>query len=205
VSHTITLDPETFTMVKYDAGELLAIAEDAATAVGVPDDVGIAIEVDEALPHPLVASAAEITDGSIALWFSGGSFEDPQYQAQLHPAISRTELAAALLRARDRLDGGFEDAPPDVELSERQRAIWDVYAEGRVARLAGFTVKEPRRRYTYRLRCGFNDVADAEYERLWVTPSLTWAQLGEIEERLAAADPRPTTKKPLRNPSLRRS
>jgi hypothetical protein len=205
VSHQIRLTPEAFTMVKFDAAELLAIAEDAATAVGVPDDVGIAIEVDEALPHPLVASLVEINDGSIALWFSGGTFEDPQYQAQLHPAISRTELAAALLRARDRLDGGFEDAPPDVELSERQRAIWDVYAEGRVARLAGFTVKEPRRRYTYRLRCGFNDVADAEYERLWVTPSLTWAQLGEIEERLAAADPRPTTKKPLRNPSLRRS
>jgi hypothetical protein len=197
--------PEAFTMVKFDAAELLAIAEDAATAVGVPDDVGIAIEVDEALPHPLVASLVEINDGSIALWFSGGTFEDPQYQAQLHPLNSKTELAAALLRARDRLDGGFEDAPSDTDLTERQRAIWDVYAEGRVARLGGFTVKEPRRRYTYRLRCGFNDVADAEYERLWVASSLTWAQLGEIEQRLADADPRPAAKKPLRKVSLRNS
>jgi hypothetical protein len=206
VSHSIRLTPEAFTMVKFDAGELLALAEEAATAVGVPDDVGIAIEVDEALPHPLVASVAEIKDGSIALWFTGGAFEDPQYQAQLQPAISKTELAAALLRARDRLDGGFEDAPPDAELSERQRAIWDVYAEGRVSRLDGFTVKEPRRRYTYRLRAGFNDVADAEYEKLWAAPSLTWAGLSEIEERVAAADTRPAAKRTaVRKVSLRQT
>jgi hypothetical protein len=202
VSHTITLDPETFTMVKFDAGELLALAEDAATAVGVPDDVGISIEIDEALPHPLVASVVWIADGSIGMWFSGGTFEDPQHQAMLQPDISRAELAAALLRARDRIDGGFEEAPADDQLSERQRAIWDVHAEGRASRL-GFLVKEPRRRYTFRLRAGFNDVADAAYEQLWAGSSLTWAQLTEIDERLAAADPRPVAKKPLRNPSLR--
>ena len=117
---------------------------------------------------------------------------------------SKAELTGALLRARDRLDGGFEDAPPDGELSERQRGIWDVYTEGRISRL-GFHVNEPRRRYSYRLRAGFNDVADSEYEQLWAATALTWAQLSEIEERLVAADPRPATKKPLRNPSLRAS
>jgi hypothetical protein len=203
VTHTITLDPETFPMVKVDAAELLAIAEEAATAAGVADDVSIAIEVDEALPHPLIAHMSWIADdGSVGLWFSGGTFEDPQHQAMLHPANSKAELTGAFLRARDRLDGGFEDAPPDGELSERQRAIWDVYTEGRIVRL-GCHVNEPRRRYSYRLRAGFNDVADAEYEQLWAATALTWAQLSEIEERLAAADPRPATKKPLRNPSLR--
>ena len=105
--------------------------------------------------------------------------------------VSKTELGAAFLRGRDRLDGGFEDAPPDGEISERQRAIWDVYTDGRLARLGGFLMNEPRRRYSYRLRCGFNDVADAEYERLWSAESLSWAELEEIEGRLAAADPRP--------------
>jgi hypothetical protein len=203
VTHTFTLNPETFTLVKFDAAELLALAEESATAAGVPDDVAIAIEVDEALPHPLIAHMSWIADdGSIGLWFSGGTFEDPQHQSMLHPENSKAELAGALLRARDRLDGGFEDAPPDGELSERQRGIWDVYTEGRVARL-GFHVNEPRRRYSYRLRAGFNDVADAEYEQLWVATALTWAQLSGIEERLAAADTRPAAKKPLRNPSLR--
>jgi hypothetical protein len=205
VTHRITLDPEAFTMVKYDAGELVALADEAATAVGVPDEVAISIQVDEALPHPLIASMVWIDDGTIGMWFSGGSFEDPQRQAELHPDNSRTELAAAFLRARDRLDGGFEDAPPDGDLTERQRAIWDVYAEGRAARL-GFTVKEPRRRYTYRLRCGFNDVADGEYEQLWAASSLSWSQLEEIEARVAAADSRPEPKRSsLRKVSLRQS
>jgi hypothetical protein len=205
VSHSFTLNPETFTLVKFDAAELLALAEESATAAGVPDDVAVAIDVDEALPHPLIAHMSWINeDGSIGLWFSGGTFEDPQHQAMLHPENSKAELAAAFLRALDRRDGGFEDAPADGELSERQRSIWDVYTEGRVVRL-GYHVNEPRRRYSYRLRAGFNDVADAEYEQLWAATALTWAQLCEIEERLAAADPRPAAKKPLRNPSLRAS
>jgi hypothetical protein len=138
VSHRITVQPETFTMVKFDAGEFLAIAEDAATAVGVPDDVAIAIEVDEALPLPLIGSAAAVSDDGLALWFTGGAFEDPRYQAQLEPIVSRAELGAAILRGLDRRAGGFADAPPDEEISDRQRAIWDVYAEGRLARLDGF-------------------------------------------------------------------
>jgi hypothetical protein len=203
VSHTFSLTPEAFTLVKFDAAELLAIAEDAATRVDVPDGVSITIEVDEALPGPLIASAAEAIDGNLAFWFSGGCFEDPKRQSMLEPEMSRTELAAAFLRGRDRLDGGFEDAPADSEISERQRAIWDVYAEGRLKQAGGFLLNEARRRYTFRLRCGFNDIADAEYDRLWGASALTWAELEAVEARIAAADPRPAPKKSLRDPSLR--
>jgi hypothetical protein len=204
VSHTISITPETFTLVKYDAAELLAIAQDAAKIVGVPEDVAIDIEVDEALPGPLIASASEAEPGKLSFWFSGGCFEDPKYQAALQPEMSKTELAAAFLRGRDRLDGGFESAPSDAEISERQR-IWDVYTEGRLRRLGGFQINEARRRYTYRLRAGFSDVADAEYDRLWVADSLTWSELEAIEGRLAAADTRPALKKSLREPSLRQT
>jgi hypothetical protein len=203
VSHTISLTPEAFTLVKFDAAELVALARDAAATVGVPDGVSIAIEVDEALPGPLIASAAEVTDGNLSFWFSGGCFEDPKRQAVLEPEMSRTELGAAFLRGRDRLDGGFEDAPADSDISERQRAMWDVYADGRLNRQGGFVINEARRRYTFRLRCGFNDVADAEYDRLWQAPSLSWAELEAAESRIAAADPRPAPKKSLRDPSLR--
>ncbi len=203
VSHTISLTPEAFTLVKYDAAELLAIAEDAASAVGVPDGVTIAIDVDEALPGPLIASASEVADGNLSFWFSGGCFEDPKRQSILEPEMSRTELGAAFLRGRDRLDGGFEDAPADGEISERQRAIWDVYAEGRLNQRGGFQINEARRRYTFRLRCGFNDVADAEYDRLWAATALSWAELERIEGRIEAADSRPAPKKSLRDPSLR--
>jgi hypothetical protein len=203
VSYEISLTPEAFTLVKFDAAELLAIAQKAADAVGVPTGIKIDIEVDEALPHPLIASASEVGDGTMSLWFTGGSFEDSKHQAMLTPEGSLLELASAFLRGRDRLDGGFEDAPPDGEISERQRVIWDTYTEGRLNRQGGYLINEPRRRYTYRLRCGFNDVADAEYERLWKAESLTWAELEEIESRVVAADPRPAARKPLRNETLR--
>jgi hypothetical protein len=203
VTYDISLTPEAFTLVKFDAAELLAIAQTAAERVGVPAGLTIDIEVDEALPHPLIASASEVGDGTMSLWFSGGSFEDSKHQAVLTPEGSLMELASAFLRGRDRLDGGFEDAPPDGEISERQRVIWDTYTEGRLERQGGYLINEPRRRYTYRLRCGFSDVADAEYERLRNADSLSWAELIEIESRLAAADPRPALKKPLRNETLR--
>jgi hypothetical protein len=206
VSHQLRLTPEAFTLVKFDAAELLALAEEAATAVGIPDDVAITIEVDEALPLPLIASVSDVADGALALWFSGGSFEDPRYQAQLQPETSKSELGVALLRGYDRLAGGFADAPADVELTDRQRAIWDVYAEGRLDRIDGFVVREPRRRYTYRLRAGFNDVADGEYEKLWRAASLTWSDLLAIDERLAEADTRPQAKRaPVRKATLRQS
>ena len=73
----------------------------------------------------------------------------------------------------------------------------------RIHRAGGFVINEARRRYTFRLRCGFNDVADAEYDRLWQAPTLSWAELEEAESRVAAADPRPAPKKSLRDPSLR--
>ena len=72
-------------------------------------------------------------------------------------------------------------------------------------RLGGFVINEARRRYSYRLRAGFNDVADAEYERLWTAERLSWSELEAIESTLAAADPRPAAKKPIRQPSLRNS
>ncbi len=109
MSHTFTLTPEEFTLVKYDAAELLVIAEDAATRVGVPDGVSITIDVDEALPGPLIASAAEVADGNLAFWFSGGCFEDPKRQSMLEPEMSRTELVQALLD-----DWQFPATDPEV-------------------------------------------------------------------------------------------
>ncbi len=202
MSHSIRLTPEAFTLVKYDAGELLAIAEAAASSVGVPEDVAISIEVDEALPNPLVASLVDIVEGTVTCWFTGGTFEDPQHQAELQRDTAMVELAAVFLRARDRLGGGFESAAPDGEISDRQRAIWDVYTDGRLGR-QGFRLNEARRRYAYRLQAGFNDVADAEYEKAWAATAMTWDELLAVEARLAEADPRPVGKKPIRRESLR--
>ena len=201
----VTLVPAEFTLVKFDADQVRALIDETLAEIAFPTDVDVTVEVDEVLPHPLTASTADVTDRQANLWFTGGCFESPQRQTGLSVDNTRVELGSALLRAKDRLSGGFEDAPPDDELDERQRTIWEAYAEGRLVRL-GFPVREQRRRYTFRLYAGFNDVADATFEQLWSSDAtLSWRELAATSERLAAADTRPERRKSLRRESLRQS
>lgn len=201
---TVTLVPEQFTLVKFDADEVRALIADTMATIGFPDDVDVTVEVDEVLPHPLTASVVELDDGGVRLWFTGGCFESPQRQTGLSVDHTRVELASSLYRAMDRLSGGFEDAPADDELDDRTRNLWDAYAEAR-ARAAGFPIREQRRRYTFRLYCGFNDVADAELDRIWSGGTLTWADTEATAERLAAVDTRPERRKSLRQETLRKA
>jgi hypothetical protein len=200
----VSLVPEEFTLVKFDASEVRGLVESAIADTGFPADVDVTVEVDEVLPHPLTASVVEIIDGAVTLWFTGGCFESPQRTTGLSVGHTKVELAAALLRAKDRLSGGFELAPEDDALTDRQRALWDAYAEARAAAL-GYPVREQRRRYVFRLYCGFNDVADAEFDRLWSGGTLDWPELEATADRLAEADTRPQAKKALRRDSLRQT
>ena len=201
---SVTLIPAEFTLVKFNADEVRALISEMIVAVGFPPDVPVTVEMDEVLPHPLTASSVEIRDGSAMLWFTGGCFENPKRQTGMSVENTRVELGAALCRAKDRLSAGFADAPSDDELDDRQRGIWDASAEGRVARL-GFPVREPRRRYMFRLFAGFNDVADAAFERLWAAEELTWSELAATSDELAAVDTRPPRRKSLRRESLRQT
>jgi hypothetical protein len=198
----VTLTPAEFTLVKFDAEEVRSLIAEAAAAVGFPEDIDVSVDVDEVLPHPLTASSVEIIDGTARLWFTGGCFESPQRQTGLSVENTRVELGSGLLRAKDRLSGGFEQAPADDDLDERQRTLWDAYAEGRLQAL-GFPVRVQRRRYTFRLYAGFNDVADAAFERIVSGAPLTWDDIRGLSEQLAAADTRPERKKSIRKESLR--
>ena len=198
----ITLIPAEFTLVKFDADQVRELIAQTIAEVGFPADVAVTVEVDEVLPHPLTASLVDIADGEAKLWFTGGCFESPQRQTGLSVDHTRVELGSALLRAKDRLSEGFANAPRDEELDDRQRTIWDAYAEGRLVAL-GYPVRVQRRRYTFRLYGGFNDVADAAFARLWSGDALTWDDLVMMADELVAADTRPTRKKSLRKETLR--
>ncbi len=202
----VSIVPEQFTLVEFDAERVKAIAAEVAKSVAFPSDVDIHIEVDEVLPAPLNSSQADYLEGRADLWFTGGAFEDTHKGRNIDEVLTRCGLGASLLRVKDRISGGFEDAPNDSEISERQRALWDAYADGRLTRIEGFVIREPRRRYVYRLECGFNDVADAAYDQLWASDATTWADLLEIEARLIEADPTERGAKPsVRRISLRQT
>jgi hypothetical protein len=198
----ITLVPAEFTLVKFDTAQVRELIAAALVDTGFPTDVDVTIEVDEVLPHPLTASIVDIVDGAPRLWFTGGCFENPQRAAGLSVENTKVELATALFRAMDRLSGGFESAPADDALTDRQRTVWDTYAESRTAAL-GYPVRVQRRRYVFRLYGGFNDVADAEFDRLWAGGTLDWDGLEATAQRLADADTRPEAKKSIRRETLR--
>jgi len=200
----VTLVPAEFTLVKFDGDEVRRLIVETMATIGFPEDVDVTIEVDEVLPHPITASVVDAGDGAATLWFTGGCFENPQRQAGLSVDNTRVELASGLFRAMDRLHGGFEEAPADDQLDDRERALWEAYAEARAAAL-GLPVRVQRRRYAFRLYGGFNDVADAEFERIWGGANLTWDEVRTISERLAAADTRPERKRALRRENLRQA
>jgi len=187
----LTIVPEEFTLVLYDAAAVRSVFEEVAALVGFPADVPISLEVDEELGQPLTGSYVDVRDGVLHLWYSGGNVEDTRRSRHLDVARARREFAMGLLRGMDRLDERFRDAPADDELSDAQRALWDVSAEGRAER-AGIPMRPDRARYVYRLACGFTDAADAEYDRLRGGGATSWADLATTAARLApnAATPR---------------
>ncbi|MCI0636419.1 MAG: hypothetical protein L0206_21255, partial [Actinobacteria bacterium] len=187
-----------------EAGIIAGIAEELAARTGLPDDVAVAIEVDEELPLPLTGSAVAVDDSGVQLWFSGANFENGKHRGSFDEPTARSDLANNLFRARDRLQSGFAGAPPDEELSDAQRGVWDAWAEGRTARLGEF-VRRVRRQYQFRLYNGFTDVADAAFDRLWSGDDFSWDELEAIRQECAAADPRPAPKRKsaIRKESLR--
>jgi hypothetical protein len=183
----ITVTPDPFTLIKFSAAEIGAIAEDAAAFVGLPSGVDIQIDVDEELFAPLVGHFSDVVDGKLVIWISGGNFEDSRNPLHFSPAQAKRDLTLALFRGKDRLSDEFKDAPPDRELSRAERAAWDAYSNGRASRL-GVPTRHQASLYEFRLQHGFTDVADAAFERLWDAPSMSWSGIREICKETGAVD-----------------
>jgi hypothetical protein len=184
---TISLVPEQFTLVPFDAAEVVATVADVAALVGFPTDVDIVLEVDEELFPPLVGQAADVVDGVARLWISGANLEDVKRPRHFSPERARFDLTILLLRAKDRLGEAFADAPAESQLTLAERAAWDVWSEGRAGRL-GLPTRRQRRLYDFRLQHGFTDAADAAFERLWDAGSLTWGAVREVCKETGAVD-----------------
>jgi hypothetical protein len=190
---TAKVNPDPFHLVNYDTAQISAIVDDVAAQIDFPRDIDIELTVDEQLPHPILGTFADVSDGHAKLWVAGGNFESrdqPRAFSELH---ARADITHMLLRAKDRLSGGFESAPPEAEVSLGERSAWDTYAWGRVARL-GHPVHDQKRRYDFRMQHGFNDAGDAAFERLWSAESMTWAGVEQIcAETGAKGRPKPKT------------
>jgi hypothetical protein len=177
---TVTVTPQTFSFVAYDAALIQRVAEDLVASIGLTDR-DLSIEVDETTP--LARMRVEIGD-PIEIRAESGAFEDTKRPRQQSEVATATSLGRVLLRVRDRLSGGFGEAPPDDQLSLAQVAAWETYSVGRLARL-GIEVNEQRWRYNFRNRHGFTDEVDKAFDRLWSSDGLTWGELEGITEGLS--------------------
>jgi hypothetical protein len=171
---TVTVSPETFSFVNFDTALIQRTAEGIAAALSI--DRPIHVEVDETTP--LARVRVEIGD-SIVIRVESGAFEDTRRPRDQSEAATATALGRALLRANDRLAGGFGEAPADDDLSLAEVAAWETYCTGRLQKL-GIDQNLQRWRYNFRNRHGFADAVDEAFDQLWSSDGLTWGEVSAI-------------------------
>lgn len=179
---TVEVTPGEFHFVIFDAGEIAAIVEQVADDIGLEGDAQISVAIDEATP---LGRTRLTSVDPMAIEIEGGAIEEPTSPRSLSERLVKDVVGKLLLRAKDRRSEAFAAAPAEDDLTLQQLTAWDAYCMGRLERL-GYDVRKPRRQYHFRNRHGFNDVADAEFERLWAGEALTWGDLTAACERTAA-------------------
>lgn len=182
---TVTVAPQAFRFVKFDSAVVTRVAEELTAALDMQQSLHI--EIDETTPLGRVRADLG-ADGAITVHVESGAFEDskrPREQSEVATAIN---LGRILLRVRDRLHGGFGEAPADDDLTLRQMAAWETYCAGRLSRL-GLKVNQQRWIYNFRNRHGFTDAADAAFARIWEADALTWGELEAISGACATTTP----------------
>lgn len=176
MSAQVTVFPEQFAMVAYDAAEIAAIARELAERLSISNP--ISIEVDERTPLSKMSATVDgdSSNATIALRFESGALENTKQLTTFGAHRARLSIGRMLLRAVDRLSGRFDDAPGDTELSNAQNAAWDAWCGGRLERLDLGPI-EQQYRYDFRNRFGFDDNTDAAFDRLWAADDLSWSDL----------------------------
>ena len=187
----VSVSPEEFHLVQYDAAEIASIVSDLAAKVGLGDRT-IQIEVDEKTP---LGSSAVLSLDPITITAESGAFEDAKRLRHLNRESVEGVVGRHFMRTKDRLDPAFGEPPADDDMPIELYTAWDMYAVGRLERL-GFPSQKERRRYHFRIRHGFTDVADGVFDRLWTGENLTWADIQAASAEAATAKPSAPKKKP---------
>jgi len=183
---SVTVTPETFSLVNFDAAEIRSVVEKLIPAIGLPADLDVRIEIDEATPlgQARIASYGD----PIVITVESGALEDPKRPRRVSVSGSADVLGRLLFRIHDRRNDAFGEPPPDADLTIAESVSWDVYCIGRLVRL-GFKHYDNRQRrlYHFRNRHGFTDAADEAFERLWTADDLAWSDIVALSEKAAAA------------------
>jgi len=172
----VTVTPEEFHLIKYEASEIAAVVAGLAELLGVTNPIHVVVDETTPLAKMSAVVADRSSDTTITIRAESGALEDTQRFTHFSAENARGSLGRMMLRARDRLRPDFADTPGDLDLSLTENAAWDTYCAGRLARL-GVPVNEQRFRYNHRNRFGFSDEVDADFNRIWAADDLSWDDL----------------------------
>ena len=169
----VTVTPEEFHLIKYEASEIAAVVAGLAELLGVTNPIHVVVDETTPLAKMSAVVADRSSDTTITIRAESGALEDTQRFTPFSAENARGSLGRMMLRARDRLRPDFADTPGDLDLSLTENAAWDTYCAGRLARL-GLPVNQQRFRYNHRNRFGFSDEVDADFDQLWAADDLSW-------------------------------
>ena len=193
---SVTVTPEEFTFVLFDAGELAATMTELLDRLGLGDR-----DVRGRGRRDVAASPGCSVDVRAIRWWSGPRAARSRTAAgpgHCRPRRWSRSAGRMLLRLRDRAGAGFADAPPDDDLTLAETAAWDAYSVGRLARL-GYPPTASAGSTTSATATGSPTRPTPLFDRLWTADGLTWAEIGALSEqalgarrpRLTAPDPQP--------------
>jgi hypothetical protein len=169
----VSVTPEEFTIVLFQADDIAALTEKIATKIGFPADTPISVRIDEPnlFQRVRLASMSPIT-----LDIEGAALEDPKRFRQFSENLAENTLGRLLFQAFDRMKPEFAGAAEHDKLSNAHACAWDTYSAGRSERI-GINVPKARHLYAFRNRHTFSDQSDAAFDRLWSATNLTWADI----------------------------
>ena len=177
----VTVTPETFTLVEFDAAR--AGRDRRAAARQHRAAAGTETSASRSTRRRRSAAAAVASLDPIVLTVETGALEDPKRPRQLSRRRSADVLGRLLLRVRDRLDPAFGD-PRRPTTTSRCRSRWRGTPTPSAGSCASATAtrQPPAPAYHFRNRHGFTDAADAAFDRLWNADGLTWADITAISD-----------------------
>jgi hypothetical protein len=181
----VTVDPETFTLVKFESPAIQAVVEKLADDLGLDAEQEIVVEVNEESP---LGATSVISLDPITIRADSGALEDPKRPRQISEDGTADALGRLLVEATDRRSEDFGAPDLEASLPLPVQVAWQVHCVGRLCAL-GYRDQRPRRLYHFRNRHGFTDVADRAFERLWSPEPLTYAEILQLSDDALAAQP----------------
>jgi hypothetical protein len=172
----ITVSPEEFTFVNFDAAEIATIVAELAAELEIANPINVIVNETTPLGKVFEEVDGTSSDALITLHAESGALEETKRPMSFNKDRAREAFGRILLRAHDRMQPGFADAPPDLELTLAQNAAWDTYCVGRLDRM-GIAPNKQRWRYNHRNRFGFGDSVDVAFDALWNADDLSWAEV----------------------------